>query len=210
VLAENRVAILGGTFNPVHNGHVAMAEAAIAELNLSKVVFLPNGNPPHKGGTQIADACKRYDMVSIAVRLNSRFEVSDYEIKQTKPSYTIETLPFLKSMYGDDISYIIGADFLYSLHKWKRYRELICQCKFIVADRSCDAGSDLSGACSELISHGADITCIKMPRVDVSSTQIRQMAARGLDFRNLVPPGVYEYITNNNLYQPCMEDENDY
>ncbi len=210
MLSENRVAILGGTFNPVHNGHIAMADAALNEFGLSKIVFLPNGNPPHKADVHIIDAKKRYEMVSIAVRSNERFAVSDYEVNRQKKSYTVETLPYLKSVYGDDISYIIGADSLYTLDKWKDYRKLICQCRFIVADRSCDNAPDLYEMCEKYKSLGADIMCMKMPRYDVTSTQIRHLASQGMDFSRYVPPGVYEYIKNNNLYQSFTEDENDY
>lgn len=209
-MAESRVAVFGGTFNPVHNGHIAIAESALVEFGFGKIVFLPNGNPPHKNNLSVADASARYDMVSIVAGLNERFDVSDYEIRRDKPSYTIDTLPHLKSAYGNDITYIIGADSLYTLHKWKEYRRLIRECKFIVADRNSNYGTDLIKACECLNSEGANIKCMKMPKIDITSTHIRNLASQGLDFSQYVPEKIYRYIINNNLYQPCMEGENDY
>ena len=201
---KNAVGILGGTFNPVHNGHIAVAEAAAGEFNLQKVIFLPNGNPPHKQDSSIVSAKHRYNMISLAISDNPLLDISDYEIKRTEPSYTIDTQRALKKIYNCDLYFIIGADSLYTLHQWKSYDLLIKECSFIVADRNCDEGSDIETACRALRDKGCDIRTLRMDCVDVTSTQVRHMISHGIDVDNYIPDSVVRYICENALYT-CKE-----
>lgn len=198
---QRPIGVLGGTFNPVHNGHLAMAEAALREYNLSGIVFLPNGNPPHKGSSGLLSTEHRFNMISLAIAGNPLYEISDYELKRTERSYTIDTQRVLKGIYGENLYFIIGADSLYTINTWKSYEQLINECSFIVADRECSEGSDLYTACARLNEIGGNFKLLKMPRVDVTSTIIRKTAAAGKDLSGYVPPGVAEYIIKNNLYR---------
>ncbi len=198
---QKAIGIFGGTFNPVHNGHIAMAKAAADEFDLSKVVFLPNGNPPHKDNTDLIPSFHRYNMVALATESESIFDISDYEIKRTLPSYTIDTQRALKKIYNCPLYFIIGADSLYTLYKWKSYKQLIKECSFIVADRSCDGRSDAHNVCKSFNDSGGSFSLLNMPRVDITSTQIRQLLASGGDISPYVPKKVFKYISDNNLYR---------
>ena len=114
-----KIAIFGGSFNPIHNGHLQVAKSALSECGLKKVIFLPNANPPHKNKEHIISAHHRYNMVALATDGFENFEISNYEMNSDKPSYTINTLRHMKSVYNAELFFIIGADSLYTLNLWK-------------------------------------------------------------------------------------------
>lgn len=198
---QKPIGILGGTFNPPHNGHLAMAMSAMAECNLSKVIFMPNGNPPHKDGDFIVSADHRYNMVSLAVESVDGFEISDYETGRIAPSYTIDTNRAMKELYDCPVYFIIGADSLYTLDKWRSYDKLIKECSFIVADRNCSEGSDIANVCKEHRKKGGNIIALSMPRMDITSTDLRELIKSGGDISPYVPEAVMKYIISHNLYQ---------
>lgn len=197
---RNSIAVLGGTFNPVHNGHIAIAEAALKEFGFSKIVFLPNGNPPHKTKERIIDSSHRCNMIRLAIKDRSEFELSDYEINTKEPSYTVDTQRELKKIYNCPIYFIIGADSLYTLHRWKSPEILIKECSFIVADRTSDTSNNINEYISKMNSLGANIRALSMPRIDITSTMVRQALTLGKDVSGLVPKKVYEYIRQQKLY----------
>lgn len=198
---QKPIGILGGTFNPPHNGHLAMAMSAMAECNLSKVIFMPNGNPPHKDGDFIVSADHRYNMVSLAIESVDGFEISDYETGRIAPSYTIDTNRAMKELYDCPVYFIIGADSLYTLDKWRSYDKLIKECSFIVADRNCSEGSDVAIACAQHRKKGGNIIALSMPRMDITSTDLRELIKSGGDISPYVPEAVMKYIISHNLYQ---------
>ena len=198
---KNKIGIFGGTFDPLHNGHIEVAHAALSECSLSKVIFMPNGNPPHKDNANITDAYDRYNMVSLAVEKVSEFEITDYEIKKSKPSYTIETMHYMKHKYDCPIYFIIGADSLYTIDTWYKYETLIKECSFIVADRNCKEGSNLDSEAMRLIGLGADITVLSMQPYDTDSTTLRNMIKNKDDCSRYIPKEVYEYIKAHGLYE---------
>ena len=197
-----KIGIFGGTFNPIHNGHLLLAEAAVKEAGLTKVLFLPNGNPPHKQDKSIVSAADRFKMVEEAIKYNPSFGISDYEIKRAEPSYTIDTYRVMKEKYDCPIYFIIGADSFYSLHTWKAYADLVRECSFIVADRNCSAGSDLNEACKKHTEIGGSVVPLSFEPYDVTSTQIRDFVKQGKDISDYVPVSVENYIFSNKLYQP--------
>lgn len=196
----DKIAIFGGSFNPIHNGHIAVAKHALCECGLKKVIFLPNANPPHKEKIELIEAVHRYNMVSLAIKGIEEFEISDYEMKKDKPSYTIDTMRYMKSKLDGDLYFIIGADSLYTLNLWKAYHELIKECSFIVADRNCREGSNLKKAAENIISQGGNVHIISMPKIDFTSTDIRNAIKNGCDVSKSLPPEVNEYILENQLY----------
>jgi nicotinate-nucleotide adenylyltransferase len=203
----NKIAIFGGSFNPIHTGHLKVALHAVSECSLSRVIFLPNANPPHKQGFDMVSACHRYNMVSLAIEGHECFDISDYEMNRSGPSYTIDTMGEMKKRFKEQLSFIIGADSLYTLHKWKSFDRLIAECSFIVADRTCNEGNSLKTAADKINSMGGDVTLISMPKIDVTSTMIRDMLSRGKDVTGLLPERVHDYICKNNLYKSNPEDE---
>lgn len=202
----NKIAIFGGSFDPLHKGHISVALSAMKECSLSKVVFLPNANPPHKSASDMTSAVHRYNMVSLGLKDYPEFEISDYEMNRAGPSYTIDTMREMKKRYSAELYFIIGADSLYSLDKWKNYDSLINECSFIAADRNCIEGSEFQNAADKIIMSGGSVTLISMPKIDITSTMIRKGISNGEDVSEFLDKKVYEYILENNLYQSNSED----
>ena len=180
-----KIAIFGGTFDPIHNGHLHVAESALNELGLDKVIFVPAGNPPHKcSGT---DKRHRYNMVRIATLCNPQFEVSDYEVRRKSLSYTVETLKYFEKKYpGARLYYIVGADALREMSGWYQPQEI-----FEIADIVC-AGREGE---KKYETAGANVVYLEAADYNASSTAIR----KGLF--NELPKGVAEYINKHEVYK---------
>jgi len=200
-----KIGILGGTFNPVHIGHLMVAQSAFEQLELAKVLFLPCLAPPHKKTTELADNRHRMSMLESAVEGDFRFEISDIEIKRGGISYTIDTISQLKKLNpGTDFIFIIGADTLTELHLWKNIHELFKMCRFVTYVRP---GFDLESVRKKELHLDppwperllGDIRAGEL--VDVSSSGIRHRIAEGLSIRYLVPASVEMYIAEHGLYR---------
>lgn len=189
-----RLGIFGGTFNPIHLGHLLIAEDAAEAFHLDRVVFVPSATPPHKRPRVLAPAAQRMRMVKFAIQGNNRFTCSDIEVRRGGPSYSVETLRHLRgAMPRAEFFFLIGSDSLRELHKWKEAPELVKLCEFICVTRPGErvGRTRLRGArIHKLTGHPAD----------VSSTDIRNRAARGATIRYLVPDAVRRYIERHRLY----------
>jgi len=186
-----KIGILGGTFNPIHIGHLILAEEAREKLELEKVVFVPAYLPPHKENSDIAAAGVRYEMVKLATKTNKYFAASDIEIKRDGRSYTIDTVKEFKNIYlKDELYFIIGSDLLKYLDEWKDLAEITKIVKFIAATRP--------GYPLEEIP--AYISTLPIRAVDISGFEIRQAIKNNKSFRYLVPDEVFKYITKKGLY----------
>ena len=187
-----KIGILGGTFNPIHIGHLILAEEVREKLNLDKVIFVPTNLPPHKDNSEIASAGARLAMVKVAIKGNAYFLASDMEIKRDGRSYTIDTLKEFKKIYPrDELYFIIGSDLLKYLDDWKDLDEIIKMVRFIVATRP---GYPLE----KIPPH---ISTIPIRAVDISGFEIRKAIKENKSFRYLVPEAVFNYIVRKRLYQ---------
>ncbi len=187
-----KIGILGGTFNPVHLGHLILAEEIREKLGLDKVIFVPTHLPPHKNNSDIAGAKDRFAMIKSAIKTNRCFLVSDIEIKRQGRSYTIDTLKEFKKLYPkDELYFIIGSDLLKYLDEWKELGEIIKMVKFVVATRP---GYPLEKIPSY-------ISTVPIRAVDISGFEIRQAIQENNSFRYLVPEAVHNYIKRNRLYK---------
>lgn len=198
------IGIMGGTFNPIHNGHLLICEFIREEFGLEKVLFVPARTPPHKGSEGIAPASDRIEMVRLAAAGNRYFEVSDIEMKRQGASYTVDTLNDLAEIYGSDarLALIIGADSLMQFRTWKRYEEIITAADILVARRPDTEDRKLELAIANLTDGlNARIAVSEAIPHDFSSTEIRRRVREGLSIKYMVPERVEEYILETGLYK---------
>ena len=210
-LAEDkikRLGIMGGTFDPVHYGHLVTAETARAQFSFDKVIFVPSGYPPHKMGQEITEARHRYLMTVLAVATNIFFEVSRIEIDRQGYSYAIDTVSQLRERFGLgwEVYFITGADAVLEILTWKNIEHLVEMCTFVAATRP---GFDLSVLDNKLeqISPMAKdkFLTFEVPALSISSTDIRQRVAEGRPIKYLLPESVERYIYINSLYKEGEE-----
>ncbi len=187
-----KIGLLGGTFDPIHLGHLHLAKKIRDRLCLDKVIFIPTNLPPHKKDIRVTKARHRYDMVRLAIESYKRFEVSDVELKRKGRSYSVETLRHFRKRYGSraEIFFITGSDSLTALDKWKNLRRILRLCKFIVIKRP---GFKIRGSSGEFI-------VLDIDAKDISSTKIRDRIRNGRDIRDFVPKKVAKYIQKHDLY----------
>ena len=184
------IGILGGTFDPPHIAHLAVAQAAYDQLGLDEIVFMPTGDPWQKSGYVVTPAIHRLAMTRLAASAAPYFVADDREVRRSGPTYSIDTVEEL----GEDCVLLVGADALKGVWSWNRADELIDLVSFAVVDRP--------GVAREDVDEGVLRKCtwIEMPRIDISSTEIRLHVATGHTARFLVPEAVSAYIETNGLY----------
>lgn len=198
-----KVGISGGTFDPIHLGHLITAEYIREHFGLDEVLFIPVGDPPHKKERSVTAAPHRLAMTGLAIGSNPYFTLSDMEVDRQGYTYAVDTLKELKSIYGQDTRffYIIGADVALGLLTWKDYREVMASCSFIAVVRPGFRREDLEEQAEMLRrDYSASITLLDAPQIEISSTKIRERLLKGKSIRYLVPEGVLEYIEDNRLY----------
>lgn len=198
-----KIGIMGGTFNPIHNGHLIVAEDVMEQCDLDKVLFIPSGQPPHKPDSEVIGAEHRYEMVRLAVESNCCFEASRIEVDRNGLTYTINTLQELREIYGDGtvFYFIIGADVVQELITWKEYRNVFEMCDFIAVLRPGHDNSTFEGAIKKVRKdEGVRIQHVQSRLIDISSTDIRERLQRRESIKYLVPDRVEEYIETHSLY----------
>jgi nicotinate-nucleotide adenylyltransferase len=188
-----RIAIFGGTFNPIHKGHVFLAKQAKNKLKLNKIIFVPAYIPPHKKSEGIIRADKRFRMIKLALSGKPYFDVSRYEIDRKKKVYSVETIRHFKKVFPKDtqLFFLIGADSLKGLDKWKDSKKLFNLCKFVVFSRPGFKWSKKTPG----------IKAIEIDALDISSTQVRSFIKQGKLIRSLVPKPVADYIHLKRFYR---------
>lgn len=201
-----KLGIMGGTFDPIHYGHLVTAEAVRSEFELDQVIFVPSGRPPHKNPTQVTPAQHRYLMTVLATLTNPHFDVSRVDIDRLGETYTVDTLTDLRREYGAGVQFyfITGADALAEIFSWKEPERLVHECVFVGATRPGFTLERLSPEVEDFMhQHAASFRFIEVPALAISSTDLRQRIARGRSIRYLAPDEVAFYIMKNGLYREC-------
>jgi nicotinate-nucleotide adenylyltransferase len=185
---------MGGTFDPIHHGHLVAAEEAYWQFELDEVVFVPAGRPWMKANRKdIAGPEYRYEMVSIATKTNEHFSTSRMEIEREGPTHTVDTLRAFHDSGEKDLFFVTGADAILELEDWKDYREALDLAQFIAATRP---GYELAGAADR-----EGVSVMNVPALAISSSDIRRRLAEGRPIRYLVPDDVIAYIEREGLYR---------
>ena len=197
-----KIGIMGGTFDPIHLGHLATAEAVREIFALDEILFIPAARPPHKLDKLVTDEQHRLEMVHLATRSNRFFKVSDMELKRTGLSYTFDTMTELHRTFGreTELFFIIGADSLADLSKWHAARELVNKCHFIATTRQ---GVDIDFSAVEKFFGSVareHIHRVTTPGLEISSTDLRERIRLGRSIKYLVPEAVEDYILKEELY----------
>ena len=188
------VGIYGGTFDPIHHGHLITAQAVLEQRNLGKILFIPCNISPHKMDEKSTQAFHRLEMIKLAVMDRPSFEVSDYEIKKEGISFTYDTLLEMKK-YFSELELIIGYDNIIKFDTWKEPEEILRLAKLVVLKRSCDTEGSFQHDFHK------EAAFVHTPRIEISASQIRERIRLNLPIDYLVPENVKEYINKLNLYK---------
>lgn len=196
-----KIGILGGTFNPIHNGHLNMAEKIGSNLELDLILIIPANIPPHKSFAPILDKKHRYEMCRLACENNPLFKLCDIELKKDSRSYTVDTLKEISNEFKNSKLYLImGSDSFLSVFKWVGFEEIINLATLCTTPRNLNEAPHLIKMDKILKSRGADTIILNIPIISISSTIIRKNISNGLEIREMLPEKVYDYIKKNNLY----------
>ncbi|HEY2994394.1 MAG TPA: nicotinate-nucleotide adenylyltransferase [Methylomirabilota bacterium] len=210
-----RVAVLGGSFNPIHYGHLLLADDVLEQLALDRVLFVPAGSPPHKPLSLLAPAADRFQMVRLAIAEHARFDVSDVELRRTGPSYTVDTLSALGAG-GDELFYVVGSETFLDLLTWREPKRVAALARLVVIPR---AGSvfDTEGAAAQKVLHeigveggfvhaggGAPpprgVLIVHATSLPLSASDLRRRVREGRSLRYRMPPAVIDYVRAHGLY----------
>lgn len=188
-----KIGILGGTFNPAHYGHLAVAQVVLEELKLDEIIFVPTNIPPHKTHEDIVDAKHRLAMIRLAVKGNTKFKVCDFEVRRQGKSYSVDTVYYLISKYpkGTKFFFLVGSDMLPTLPTWKNFDELIKLVTFTIVKRM---DYDISY-------FGYKAIVVDDPNLGISASNIRDAIKAGYSFRYMMPDAVLKYIVQHKLYK---------
>lgn len=195
--------IYGGTFDPIHNGHLALAATALEKLQLSKVIFVPCGNPPHKEERIVTDANLRLNLIKLAICNNNNFQVSDFEVKEEGYSYTYKTLEVFKAMEPEtEWFFLSGMDCLFDIEKWKFPERILAAANFTAISREGYKEEDITIRKNYLEKkYGYSISILPMELSPISSSSIRNLVKKGENCSDFLPKKVYNEIIKLSLYK---------
>ncbi len=196
------IGILGGSFDPIHNGHLLMAEEVRTSLNLAEVVFMPAGQPWLKVDSPILPAEHRVQMVRLAIGDKACFKLSTVEIERAGVTYTVDTMAELRAQLGpgDELFFILGWDNLAQLPQWKEPSRLITMCRLVAVPRPGSPAPDLKALEAAIPGISQRVVIMEKPEIDISGSEIRNRVAQGLPISHLVPEPVSRYIGEKGLY----------
>lgn len=200
--SNRKYAIYGGSFDPIHAGHVALADSAVRECGLDKLIFMPAYMSPFKQDAKVTPGADRCGMIETVLPLNSAFRLSRYELNKGGPSYTIETLRHWRNILDGELSFVLGFDSIVRIDTWYEGEEILRNYRLITGRRpDTDDNVGLQAIEGFREKYGADITVMDMLPVDESSTRIRENVMAGKPITGMVPAGVEEYIYKHDLYR---------
>jgi nicotinate-nucleotide adenylyltransferase len=201
-----KLGVLGGTFDPIHNGHLAIAGEALNKLSLDKVLFVPARQQPLKDRDDITPVENRLRMISLAIKDFPQFALSTVETDRKGPDYTVDTLRILKQQYSDaELYFILGWDSLEELPRWKQPEQIIKLCRIVALTRSTVSRPEIKKLDSEIPGLSQRLVMLDMAPVDISSSDIRHGLRRGLSIQGMVPQGVEDYIIKQGLYKQVLK-----
>lgn len=198
-----KIGIFGGTFNPIHNGHIKCIEEIDRVLSFDKILIIPDKIPPHKEAQELASDTDRVNMCRLAARCLKKAVVSDIEIKEDQKSYSVFTLRKLIQRYSKDkfrLYFIMGSDMLLSFETWYEYKEILSMCSLVCISRSDNDTPILESYAENLRSIGGDVIIVNAEPLDISSTEIRQLIRDGKDLSCFLDDLVVKYISENDVY----------
>ncbi|HEY5556511.1 nicotinate-nucleotide adenylyltransferase [Acetobacterium sp.] len=208
---KEKIGLFGGSFNPIHTGHLLLAESARDQYELDRVLFIPTGNNPFKISLDDISREHRLNMVELAIKNNPYFEVMTHEIDQTGITYTIDTIEEIKKSFpNSDFYFITGADLMFEITLWKGAPELLKSVKFITTFRPGYSHEKLDTRIEELQEiYDASIYKLYTSEMDITSSEIRSRVKNGYSIRYLLPKAVEEYIYKEKLYLPNTKTESE-
>lgn len=207
-MTDRKIAILGGTFNPIHNGHIALAKGFAALLGLHRVLLMVTNVPPHKRAPDLAPAQDRLAMCRLAEVEEPLLSACDMELKRPGKSYTWETLTQVREQFPlSELYFITGADMFLTLEQWKHPERIFSLCTVCAAPRGEDSAAELREYAAHLQAGGARTVVADFIPPDISSTRIRALAAERKSLDGLVPKSVEQYIWRRGLYRPAAAKE---
>ena len=195
---------MGGTFDPIHNGHLMLGEYAYQQFSLDQVWFMPNGNPPHKSSESIESQTRnRVEMVKLAICIRPYFSIQLYEVENKGVHYSYKTMEHFRETYPEhEFYFIIGADSLFSIERWVHPELLLKNCIVLAAYRDDKDTSEMLAQINYLNKkYSADIRLLNTPNVDISSSEIRDNLKEGKTIKDFVPDAVFAYIEEKRLYR---------
>lgn len=201
---NEKVGIMGGTFDPIHYGHLVTAETARTNFKLDRVIFTPAGRPPHKKGYTVTSSEDRYLMTMLAINNNPFFEISRMEIERPGLTYTVDTLEQFYNELGKNVKlyFISGADAVFDILTWKDVDKVLSYCTFIAATRPGYPMDQLNQKLMQIRQiYGQQVVPMKVTSLDISSTEIRRRVKEGLSIKYLLPESVETYIRKSGLYR---------
>ncbi len=196
------IGVFGGTFDPIHRGHIAAAQKVKSVLGLETILFVPAGQPWLKADVPISSARHRVEMVRLAIAGKRYFQVSTTEVDRPGPSFTVDTIDILQRQLGSGakLSFILGSDVLSDLPRWKEPSRLIQICQLVAFTRPGFAPPPLEWLESSIPGISKQVTFVEVPQVNVSASDIRRRVAQGASIRRMVPRTVEKYILDHGLY----------
>jgi nicotinate-nucleotide adenylyltransferase len=196
------IGVFGGTFDPIHIGHLIVAEEVRIKIGLGEVIFVPTGQPWLKANRPVSSAVHRLEMVRLAIITNPYFKLSTIEVDRPGPSYTVDTMAILQQQLGAETRFffLLGSDALAELPQWKEPSRLIQMCHLVVFTRP-GAVLSLKSLESAIPGISQRVIFVDVPQIDISATQIRQRVAQGASIRYIIPEAVERYILEHKLYK---------
>ena len=217
--AERRIGLFGGTFNPIHLGHLRGVQEIRETFGLQQVIFIPAAIPPHKATEEVIEARHRFEMVRLATASNPFFSITDIELSRPEKSYSIDTIRYFREKHPDDFFFILGKDAFVEIETWKEFQNLFSLCNFIVMTRPGFQKTSSASLLPEALvpvfrydevlkawihTSGHTLHFKEITVLDISSTKIRELIERGDSVKYLVPAEVEAYIQKNGLYRPKL------